>query len=72
MKRSHDLLPFFELLPLVPQGSVDGREGKLFVNGDRFILKFSLLMMSFQAIKRLLKPIVPLLVVNRLTVKPFF
>ena len=53
---------FFELLPSVPQETGDGREGKLFVNGDRFILKFSLLMMSFQAVWRLLKPIVTLLV----------
>ena len=53
MKRSNDR--FFELLPLQPQQTVDGREGKLFENGDRLILKFSLLMMSFQAVKRLLK-----------------
>ena len=38
---------FFELLPLVPQETGDDREGKLFVNGDRFIVKVSLLMMSF-------------------------
>jgi len=44
MKRSHHR--FFELLPLVPQETGDGREGKLFVSGDRLILKFSLLMMS--------------------------
>ena len=34
MKRSHDR--FYELLPLAPQVTVHGREGKLFVNGDKF------------------------------------